>query len=150
MSILLLTRPQPPGLFAPGLRAELPGEAMWEEAAAATEADVLVCTLPRTPATHGLLDRETLQKLPRGAWVINVARGGHLIEPDLLALLDNGHLAGAALDVQAVEPLAPESPLWDHPRVTLTPAHRGPGQCRQRRHAIRRQLEAIPGGTVAA
>ena len=82
---------------------------------------MLVCTLPLTAATHGLLDRETLQKLPRGAYVINVARGGHLVEPDLLELLDNGHLAGAALDVQAVEPLPLDSPLWDHPLVTLTP-----------------------------
>ncbi|MEO7760508.1 MAG: glyoxylate/hydroxypyruvate reductase A [Casimicrobiaceae bacterium] len=81
----------------------------------------LVCTLPLTAQTLGILDRNTLALLPRGAYVINVARGGHLVEPDLIALLDSGHLAGAALDVQQIEPLPAESPLWDHPAITITP-----------------------------
>lgn len=85
------------------------------------EAGYVVCALPLTTATRGLLDRRTLSLLPRGAYVINVARGGHLVEADLLALVDEGHLAGAALDVQQAEPLPAESPLWDHPRVTITP-----------------------------
>jgi D-3-phosphoglycerate dehydrogenase/glyoxylate/hydroxypyruvate reductase A len=81
----------------------------------------LVCALPLTGQTRGILDRGTLGRLPKGAYVINVARGGHLVEPDLMALLDAGHLGGAALDVQETEPLPPESPLWDHPAITITP-----------------------------
>jgi len=84
-------------------------------------ADILVCLLPLTADTRGLLDRAKLARLPRGAYFINVARGGHLVETDLLALLDEGHLAGAALDVQSKEPLPDDSPLWTHPAVTITP-----------------------------
>lgn len=84
-------------------------------------ADVLVCALPLTASTHGLLARRTLSQLPAGAYVINVARGGHLVEADLLALIDSGHLAGAALDVQETEPLPIDSPLWDHPKIVVTP-----------------------------
>jgi glyoxylate/hydroxypyruvate reductase A len=83
--------------------------------------DILVCVLPLTPDTRGILNRETFAKLPKGAFVINVARGGHLIEDDLVAALDSGHLAGAALDVFQTEPLPETSPLWQHPHVTLTP-----------------------------
>ena len=90
-------------------------------AAALHDARYVVCALPLTGETRGLLDRRTLSLLPRGAYVINVARGGHVVESDLLALLDEGHLDGAALDVQETEPLPRESPLWDHPRITITP-----------------------------
>ena len=104
---------------------ELPGIAMTFGAdglaACVRRANVLVCTLPLTQDTRRLLDRRLLERLPAGAYVINVARGGHLVETDLLALLDAGRLAGAALDVQETEPLPADSPLWHHPRVTLTP-----------------------------
>ncbi len=83
--------------------------------------DILVCVLPLTPDTRGILNRETFAKLPSGAYVINVARGGHLIEDDLMAAIDNGHLAGATLDVFQTEPLPETSPLWAHPLVTVTP-----------------------------
>jgi glyoxylate/hydroxypyruvate reductase A len=83
--------------------------------------DILVCVLPLTPDTRGILNRETFAKLPRGAFVINAARGGHLIEDDLVAAIDHGHLAGAALDVFQIEPLPESSPLWAHPRITITP-----------------------------
>jgi len=82
---------------------------------------VLVCTLPLTAETRGILDRRALRRLPQGAYVINVARGGHLVEADLLELLAAGHLAGAALDVQETEPLPPDSPLWRQPGLTITP-----------------------------
>jgi glyoxylate/hydroxypyruvate reductase A len=83
--------------------------------------DILVCVLPLTPDTRGILNRTTFAKLPKGAFVINVARGGHLIEDDLVAAIDSGHLAGAALDVFQAEPLPETSPLWRHPRITVTP-----------------------------
>lgn len=82
---------------------------------------VLVNLLPLTPETRGLLNRDTLGRLPAGAYLINVARGAHLVEDDLLALLDSGHLSGATLDVFATEPLPAGHPFWHHPRVTVTP-----------------------------
>ncbi len=82
---------------------------------------VLVCLLPLTPDTAGILNRAHLARLQPGGYVINVARGGHLVEEDLLALLDEGHLAGATLDVFRQEPLPPEHPFWRHPKVTVTP-----------------------------
>jgi glyoxylate/hydroxypyruvate reductase A len=83
--------------------------------------EVLVCLLPLTAATRGILCRRTFEALPEGALLINVARGGHLIEADLLAALARGRLRGAVLDVFEDEPLPPDSPLWAHPRITLTP-----------------------------
>ncbi len=82
---------------------------------------VLVCLLPSTPDTRGLLNRRTLAQLPRGAHFVNVARGEIVVDEDLLALLDAGHVAGAMLDVFSVEPLPPEHPFWHHPRVVVTP-----------------------------
>jgi len=83
--------------------------------------DMLVCLLPLTPDTRGILNRRNLAALPRGASVVNIARGGHLVEADLIELLDAGHLSGATLDVFAAEPLAAHSPLWRHPKITVTP-----------------------------
>lgn len=83
--------------------------------------DYLVCVLPLTDATRSIMNAKLFAKLPKGAVVINVARGGHLIEDDLIAALDNGRLAGAVLDVFQVEPLPVESPIWKHPKITATP-----------------------------
>jgi phosphoglycerate dehydrogenase-like enzyme len=83
--------------------------------------DVLVCLLPLTPQTSGLLGRDLFEQLPRGAFVVNVARGALLREHDLAAAVRSGQLAGAALDVQSREPLPPEDPLWDVPGVLVTP-----------------------------
>jgi glyoxylate/hydroxypyruvate reductase A len=85
------------------------------------QADILVCLLPLTPATRGILDARAFALLPRGAYVLNAARGGHVVAADLLAALDSGHLAGAALDVFEPEPLPPDSPFWSHPKVIVTP-----------------------------
>ena len=82
---------------------------------------VLVCLLPLTPDTQGLLNRQTLAQLQPGAYVINVARGAHLVDEDLLALLDEGHLAGATLDVFRTEPLPQAHAFWQHPKITVTP-----------------------------
>jgi len=82
---------------------------------------VLVCTLPLTPETRGLLSAKTLAQLPRGAYLINVSRGGLLVEADLVAVIDSEHLAGAALDVFVTEPLPPDSPLWRRTEILCTP-----------------------------
>ncbi len=82
---------------------------------------VLVNLLPLTPDTRDILNRETLGRLLPGGYLVNVARGAHLVDEDLLALLDSGHLAGATLDVFRTEPLPPEHPFWRHPKLTLTP-----------------------------
>jgi glyoxylate/hydroxypyruvate reductase A len=82
---------------------------------------VLVCMLPLTPATTHLLDRTRLSQLPAGAYVVNVARGALVAEPDLLALIRTGHIAGATLDVFRNEPLPAPHPFWGEPRITITP-----------------------------
>ena len=89
--------------------------------AMAAQTDILICLLPLTPETRGVLNARLLAALPRGAYVINGARGGHMVAQDMLTALDSGHIAGAALDVFEPEPLPPESPFWSHPKVFLTP-----------------------------
>jgi glyoxylate/hydroxypyruvate reductase A len=85
------------------------------------QCDYCVCVLPLTKDTQSILDAKLFAQLPKGAWVINVARGGHLVTEDLIAALDSGHLGGAVLDVFQPEPLAADSPLWHHPKITVTP-----------------------------
>jgi glyoxylate/hydroxypyruvate reductase len=85
------------------------------------EARVLICLLPSTRETRGLLDRARLSRLPRGACVVNLARGDILVDEDLVALLDEGHLAAAILDVFRDEPLPASHAFWHHPKITLTP-----------------------------
>lgn len=83
--------------------------------------EILVCLLPLTEATRGILDASLFARLPEGAFLINCARGEHLVDSDLLAALDSGRLAGATLDVFHQEPLPADSPFWDHPKVLVTP-----------------------------
>ena len=82
---------------------------------------VLVNLLPLTVDTQNILNHQTLSRLPAGGYLINVARGAHLVDDDLLALLDSGHLAGATLDVFRTEPLPQTHAFWHHPKITITP-----------------------------
>lgn len=82
---------------------------------------VLVCLLPLTAETAGILDAGLFARMPMGSLLVNVGRGGHLVEADLTAALDSGRLAAAALDVFRAEPLPPEHPFWADRRIYLTP-----------------------------
>lgn len=86
-----------------------------------SKSNLLICLLPLTKQTADILDKELFSKLPKGAYVINVARGEHLVDQDLIEMLDSGHLSGASLDVFREEPLPVEHPFWAHPRINLTP-----------------------------
>ncbi|MBM3517361.1 MAG: glyoxylate/hydroxypyruvate reductase A [Alphaproteobacteria bacterium] len=103
----------------------LPGIACFHGAAGLSamlaECRFLLCFLPLTPETRGIIDRTTLAALPQGAYVINLARGGHVVDEDLIAALDSGHIAGAMLDVFQREPLPPDHAFWRHPAILLTP-----------------------------
>ena len=95
------------------------GAAGFNEFLAATK--MLVCLLPLTPDTQDILCHASLSRLQAGGYVINVARGGLLVDDDLLALVDSGHLAGAMLDVFRTEPLPMGHPFWRHPKIQITP-----------------------------
>ena len=95
------------------------GDAGFNDFLAASRA--LVCLLPLTPDTGNIMRRDTLARLQPGGYVINVARGSHLVDEDLMSLLDSGHLAGATLDVFRTEPLPLAHPFWKHPKITVTP-----------------------------
>jgi len=85
------------------------------------EADVVVLCVPLTPVTRGMISAAALARMRPGAILVNVARGGVVVEDDLVAALRSGHLGGAALDVTEIEPLPPASPLWELTRVLITP-----------------------------
>ncbi len=85
------------------------------------ETEILVCLLPLTPETTGILDAGLFARLPLGACLINVARGAHAVDADLLAALESGHLAGVTLDVFHQEPLPADHPYWRHPKVIVVP-----------------------------
>jgi glyoxylate/hydroxypyruvate reductase A len=112
---------------------------------------VVVCLLPLTEDTRGILRRETLQKLnggEPGGYVVNVARGAHLVEDDLIELLDAGRLAGATLDVFQVEPLPAGHPFWNHPKITVTP-HASARTDRERSIAqIAHKIRAVEAGAA--
>jgi glyoxylate/hydroxypyruvate reductase len=95
------------------------GPAEFHDFLAATR--VLVCMLPLTPETENIIRRDSLARLLPGGYVINVARGHHVVDEDLMALIDDGHLAGATLDVFREEPLPRSHLFWKHPKIRVTP-----------------------------
>jgi glyoxylate/hydroxypyruvate reductase A len=107
---------------APRQIADIPtfhGEAGLQQLLASS--NLVVCSLPLTEATRGLLERSRLEQMPPHGYVINIARGAHINSTDLLALIESGHLAGAMLDVFDQEPLPPEHPFWHTPNIIVTP-----------------------------
>jgi glyoxylate/hydroxypyruvate reductase A len=85
------------------------------------QTDIAVCLLPLTPETEGIFSARTFAMMPKGAMLVNVGRGKHIVEKDLIAALDAGQLSYAALDALWPEPLPPDNPLWLHPKVTIMP-----------------------------
>lgn len=83
--------------------------------------DILICLLPLTAATKDILNKDNLQLLPKNAWLVNLGRGEHVVDEDLIEMLDSGHMDGANLDVFREEPLPAGHPFWEHPKVLITP-----------------------------
>ena len=86
-----------------------------------SEVDMLICMLPLTEQTRGILNSDLFAKLKTGTYLINAGRGAHLVEEDLLAAVDSGQISGATLDVQSIEPLPQDHPFWDHTQIKITP-----------------------------
>jgi glyoxylate/hydroxypyruvate reductase A len=108
--------------------------------------DILINVLPLTRETRGIMDKTLFAALPKGAFVINMGRGGHVVDDDLLAALDSGHISGAALDVFNVEPLPPEHPYWTHPRVHITPHMAGYTNPRTASPGVIENIKALRAG----
>lgn len=136
-------------------RKDIPGIATFAAAAGLDaflgQTEILVALLPSTPATDGMLNLALFRKLRRdgaagGAFLINAGRGRLQVDADILAALDEGTLAGAVLDVFPQEPLPPESPLWIHPKVTVTPHNAGDVSPQAIVADIARQIERFENG----
>jgi glyoxylate/hydroxypyruvate reductase A len=112
------------------------------------QADILVNTLPLTDATRDLLDARRLALLPRGAHLINIGRGHTVVDADLLAALDSGHLASAILDVFRTEPLPPDHPFWHHPHIVVTPHLSAPTQREPAARQIAENIRALEAGAA--
>ena len=136
------SRPAPAGVAVhagpAALAALLPG------------AQIVVNLLPMTPATRGLLNARLFAALPRGACLVNLARGAQVVEPDLLAALDSGHLQRAVLDVFAEEPLASGHAFWQHPQVTVLPHVAALTDLRSAAQVVAANLQALRDGAPLA
>lgn len=111
---------------------------------------IVVCLLPLTPDTENILNAQRLAQIRPGGYIINVARGAHVVDADLLAAIDGGHLAGATLDVFRVEPLPQGHAFWNHPKITITP-HTSARTLRSESIAqIARKIAALQNGEAVA
>jgi glyoxylate/hydroxypyruvate reductase A len=115
------------------------------------QSEILVCLLPATPATRGIVNLDLLHKLGRhgalqGAYLINAGRGALQVDADILAALEEGSLAGAVLDVFPTEPLPIESPLWGHPKVTITPHNAAQAVPQTLAMSVLQQIDRIERG----
>jgi glyoxylate/hydroxypyruvate reductase len=126
----------------------LSGDAGFEEFL--RETNVLVCMLPLTESTRGVINANTLSKLPRGAFLVNAGRGAHMIEADVLAALNSGQLAGALLDVFNTEPLPEDSAMWSHPNVIVTPHVAATTPIREACLQIVDKIEAMERGEIVS
>lgn len=116
-----------------------------------SETDILVVLLPLTPETRGILNRDLFKKLARdgrlgGPVLINAGRGGLQVETDVITALDDGTLTGASLDVFETEPLAAESPIWQHPKIVVTPHMAADSDPRHLASYVMRKIAAIETG----
>jgi glyoxylate/hydroxypyruvate reductase len=131
----------------PGVATSAGPEALADALAAA---DIVVNLLPLTPDTRGLFDRERLARMRPGASLVNLARGAHVVEADLLAALDAGHVAHAVLDVFDAEPLPAAHPFWRHPRVTVWPHAAAQTDLRSAAAVVAANVEAVRRGDAPA
>jgi len=110
------------------------------------QAEIVLNLLPLTPQTRGLIDRRFLSALRPGASLVNLARGAHVVDDDLLAALDSGHVAHAVLDVFRTEPLPPQHRYWTHPRVTVLPHVAALTDVRSAAQVVAHNLRALREG----
>jgi len=110
------------------------------------QAGIVINLLPLTPDTRGVFNAATFAQMPRGASFVNLARGAHVVEADLLAALDGGHLKRAVLDVFATEPLPPTHPFWSHPAITVLPHIAAPTDPRSAAAIAARNIAALRRG----
>ena len=113
-------------------------------------AEIVVNLLPLTSATRGLLDARAFAAMPRGASLVNLARGAHVVDADLIAALDGGHLQRAVLDVFATEPLPAGHPFWRHPQVTVLPHVAALTDPRSAAAVVAANLDALARGAPLA
>jgi glyoxylate/hydroxypyruvate reductase len=149
--VLVLGRGQMGGttaarLAAQGYPVQTWGRGDGELAPRLAGAQIVVNLLPLTPATRGLVDARFLAALPRGAGLVNLARGAHVVDADLLAALDAGHIGHAVLDVFHTEPLPAGHPYWLHPRVTVLPHAAAATDERSAAAVVAANLRALQAG----